>query len=114
MSETIPGCALNTETPKAKRFNQGKPQLSFLRKFGTANIELAKVFEMGAAKYGRDNWLIGFSTATLMDCIDRHLQAYANGEIVDEESGLHPLAHAAWNIMALLKQELEGYGEKDY
>ena len=111
---SIPGCAANIEPLQAKRFNEGKPQLGYLRKFGKANIALAQVFENGTKTYGRDNWLKGFGTATLMDCIDRHIQAYASGQTEDPMSGLHPLAHAAWNVMALLKQELEGYGERDF
>lgn len=39
------------------------------------------------------------------DALLRHVLAYAGGELVDPESGLSHLAHAAWNALAILELE---------
>ena len=90
----------------ALRYNKGKPQLSYLLDTPLANNELAKVFEAGAKKYERDNWMLGLENDKLMDSALRHLQAYAGGEEVDTETGCHHLAHADWNVKVLLEQVL--------
>ena len=96
---------------KAKRYNKGKPQLSYLLDTPLANNELAKVFEEGAKKYERDNWKLGLENDKLMDSALRHLQAYAGGEEVDTETGCHHLAHVDWNVKVLLEQVLASKAE---
>lgn len=65
--------------------------------------EVVKVFTMGAQKYGANTWQNlpdGYNRykAALL----RHLTAYDRGERKDAESGLSPLAHVAWNAIAML------------
>lgn len=48
----------------------------------------------GALKYGRGNWRVaGVRASIYVDAIQRHLDAYREGEYVDPDSGLPHLAH---------------------
>jgi len=68
--------------------------------------EVAKVYTMGCAKYGDDNWqsLDNFENR-YYGALMRHLIAYRQGKSTDSESGLLHLSHAAWNIFALIWKE---------
>lgn len=58
-------------------------------------IELvSRVRMMGAKKYGRDNFKLGFKYTRSLAAALRHLQAFLNGEDNDPESGLLHLGHA--------------------
>lgn len=49
----------------------------------------------GALKYGRNNWRqAGVRTSIYIDAVKRHINAYAEGEDLDPDSGLPHLAHA--------------------
>lgn len=89
--------------PVSNRFNQGKPMLSYFRRSFPKMIEgVARVKELGAAKYGDDNWRLGGKPdQEYYDSMDRHLAAYLQGETHDSDSGCHHLAHAVWNLCAL-------------
>lgn len=65
--------------------------------------KVVEVFHFGAKKYSPNSW------QSLPDGYDRykaallrHITAYERGETKDPESGLHHLAHAAWNALAIL------------
>ena len=96
------------------RFNQGKPQLGFLLQFPTAMEAFARVKEMGAIKYDRDNWKLGGKPDwEYLDAVMRHLTAHAaylagEGEYFAEDTGCSHLAHAAWNMFALQELNYEG------
>ena len=68
--------------------------------------EIVKVLTYGANKYEPNNWKLvqepidRYKAATL-----RHLSAYMQCEELDQESGLHHLAHAGTNILFLLSFE---------
>lgn len=94
-----------------KKFDSGKPRVSLLS--SDAILEIAKVATMGAEKYSPQNWRGGMKWSRLMDATQRHLLAYNSGNRKDSESGLSHLAHAAWNIMALLEYEANNKGEDD-
>jgi len=88
----------------AARYNSGKPELSYLLDFPKAVVSLARVCEYGANKYARDNWKKGGKPdAEYVDAALRHLLKYWNGERVDKESGCLHVAHAVWNMMALIE-----------
>jgi len=73
---------------------------------------VAKVLVMGANKYGDNNWQ-GLDDATnryYAACM-RHIAAWRKGEMVDDESGLHHLFHAACNLYFLLYGD--NYGNID-
>lgn len=59
--------------------------------------EVAKVLATGAEKYGVRNWRIDdIKATTYVGAIARHaLIEWAQGVDVDQDSGLHPLAHVA-------------------
>lgn len=75
--------------------------------------EVARVHTFGAAKYGSDNWRLGVPYRRLVGSLLRHLYAWLLDERCDAESGLHHLAHAAWNLLALLEFDLEGRADLD-
>lgn len=57
--------------------------------------QVIEVLEFGAQKYSVDNWqTVPDARQRYTDALLRHSMAYANGEQLDDESGLHHLAHA--------------------
>lgn len=89
--------------PKADRFNEGKPQLSFILDAPLAMEGLSRRFELGAKKYSRDNWKLGLPDVEVIDSLLRHLVAYHNGEIFDPDGGYHVDA-IVWNAVVLSEQ----------
>lgn len=71
----------------------GKPPVSLVPQaliYGSA-----RAFGFGAKKYARFNYRLGIKASRLLDAAIRHLSEVAEGKTADEESGLHPLDHAA-------------------
>lgn len=88
----------------AKKFNQGKVDLSLLP--ATACYEEAKAWMFGMDKYGRDNWkkLWGDKTIQVaMGSLLRHAFAILDNEMYDKESGLHHAAHIRCNAAMILE-----------
>jgi hypothetical protein len=88
------------------RYNVGKPRISLVPY--TAVKEIAKVLTFGAEKYGPWNWAKGLSWLECCDSLERHIGAWKEGEDLDDESGIHHLAHAGCNIMFLLFFSITG------
>lgn len=65
---------------------------------------LIPVLAHGAKKYGRFNWRHVAPERYLAAAV-RHLYAWERGELVDEESGLHPGLHALACVLILLGLE---------
>lgn len=65
--------------------------------------QIADVLAFGAKKYERWNWRRGLRWSRLYGAALRHLTAWADGEDLDEESGLHHVAHAACCLVFLLE-----------
>ncbi|QDP46889.1 MAG: hypothetical protein Unbinned1529contig1001_4 [Prokaryotic dsDNA virus sp.] len=84
----------------ANRHNRGKIRMSLVDPEFCKDV--AEVAQMGAKKYGRDNWFKGQEYTTTLDSLKRHLHAFECGTQTDSESGLHHLAHVACNAMFLL------------
>ena len=63
--------------------------------------EIAQVFTFGCTKYAERNWENGIHTGRLIGSVFRHIYEWLMGRDVDNESGIHHLSHAAWNIMAI-------------
>lgn len=85
------------------KFDEGKVRAGLvLRGFDLALMEVAKVGTFGAQKYAPDNWK-KVEPSRYEDALFRHLLAH---EQCDPETKLLHLAHAAWNILALLQHQL--------
>lgn len=79
---------------------KSKPQMHLIPP--VAEVLTAKVFELGAAKYGPYNWRDHDVQATVyISAARRHLAAWLDGEDDDPESGVTHLAHVA-SCMAIL------------
>ena len=66
-------------------------------------LELAKIYTVGAAKYGDRNWEKGITWGRVFAAIMRHLWQWLCGEDNDPEDGLSHLAHAAWGCLTLME-----------
>lgn len=88
-------------------FGEAKPKLSDTPTIGIR--EMGRVFTMGAAKYGRFNWREHtVSSSVYYDSVLRHLMDWFDGQDVDPESGLHPLAHAMAGMSILMDAQAHG------
>jgi hypothetical protein len=82
------------------KHDAGKPMFSCID--AHALLELGKVAEHGAQKYGQNNWRhVKDGRRRYWDAAIRHLLA-ARYEYRDGDSTLPLLAHAAWNCLAVL------------
>lgn len=84
---------------RAKRFNEGKPQLSLVLEFRRALEGAAYGLEEGVGKYGRSDWRKGMPITDVVDSMARHLVAYMSGEMIDPASGLPHLDKALCNAL---------------
>ncbi len=86
------------------KLDAGKPRWSLLPWQAVARV--VEVLEYGARKYAVDNWrLVPDARRRYFDAAQRHLLAWWGGELVDAESGLPHLAHAACCALFLLAFE---------
>lgn len=96
----------------AGRFSAGKIRHDLMPPWSIDQI--AQVYTYGTIKYDDDNWWKGLRwKKDVFGCILRHIWKWFRGEINDDESGLHHLAHAAWNCIALMEYERNGIGIDD-
>jgi len=94
------------------RFNKGKIRHDLIAPWSLE--QLAKVYTYGTIKYDDDNWWKGLKwKKEVFGCITRHIWKWFRGEQNDDESGLHHLAHAAWNCFALMEYERNQIGIDD-
>lgn len=75
--------------------------------------ELARVFTIGANKYGERNWEGGLPYGRVFAAMQRHAWAFWNGEETDPEDGQHHLASVAWGALVLLAYRQRGTGTDD-
>jgi hypothetical protein len=94
-----------------RRNNAGKLRYDLISPW--ALEALAEVYTKGADKYAERNWEKGLP---LMDCfasLMRHAWAWARGEDLDPETGLHHMAHAMWNAAAIVHFWRRGRSDLD-
>lgn len=98
---------LDPHTPGAKQ-DGGKVRFELvLRGFALALLAVAKVATFGARKYTPDGWAsVEDAEQRYTDALYRHLNAHHRSELLDPDSGLPHLAHAAWNALAVLELRL--------
>jgi len=93
------------------RFNSGKLLMSLVpASFGRY---CAAGLTYGAVKYAPHNWRKGFDWSQVLDSLQRHIDAFREGEDLDEESGLPHLALAACNLAFLIEFFDKGKGNDD-
>lgn len=99
--------------PGAK-LDAGKNQVwLMLESFPHALEQVAKISTYGAQKYSRLGWVhVPDGETRYADAMARHLLEVAKGGDVDPESGLLHLAHAAWNVLAVLELQCRNSGQK--
>ncbi len=88
--------------PKAARaVADGKPRPGLLE--AHVRHQIAAVATHGADKYGTRNWRVHpVYIRTYVDAMLRHLDAWAEGEDLDPDSGHHHLAHIGANVNVVL------------
>ncbi len=94
---------MDQHEPGAKLDN-GKNRMALcLHGFSRAVIQVGEVTTFGAVKYTPNGWKsVENAEERYLDAAYRHMLASAIEEC-DPESGLRHLAHAAWNILAVLE-----------
>lgn len=75
--------------------------------------ELAKLYGIGAAKYGDRNWEQGFKWGRVFAAMMRHAWSFWRGQIHDPVDGQHHLIAVAWNAFTLFEHERRNLGEDD-
>lgn len=65
--------------------------------------DVARVLTFGAKKYKPNNWKNVDDPTRYISALYRHLELWRAGEMIDRESGLTHLAHAATNIAFLIE-----------
>ncbi len=104
-------CQQQAVAAEGKKFDGGKYRHSLLPP-GVLK-EVIKVLEYGAEKYGENNWQqLTDGRRRYYDAAMRHMDAWKEGVKIDEESGLHHLAHAMCSLMFLVWLD-ENQGEKE-
>lgn len=83
------------------RYNEGKPELSYVLDVMPALKDMVEVMEFGANKYERNNWQKGFPKEKLLDSLLRHIDAFYSGEDIDPESGKPHVGHILCNAAFL-------------
>lgn len=87
------------ELQPGRKDDNDKILAGLLKDFAPALLQVAEVGTFGAKKYARGNWLkVENGVERYSDALWRHLLQHG----VDPESGIDHLAHAAWNILALI------------
>lgn len=99
------GKALNEPGAKA---DAGKVMGALLGDFSRALWQVAEVGTYGAKKYTRGGWQsVPQGPERYRDALWRHLLE-SNQSDLDKDTELRHLAHAAWNILAILELDARG------
>lgn len=88
------------------KFDEGKARISLLPR--EAVEEVAQVMAAGAEKYSAENWREVRPGVRYLDAALRHIFAHASGEVVDPETRLLHLAHAASCLLILIGLHRDG------
>ena len=84
---------------EGKRYNEGKLRWSLI---STRALEpMVRVLMFGAEKYDDHNWKKGLKYSEICESLQRHLNAFCEGENDDKESKLSHVGHILCNAMFL-------------
>lgn len=110
-TETDP-FGIDPHAPGAK-LDAGKPRPELIMHgFAHALMVVTEVATFGASKYTDNGWVeVPEAERRYMDALYRHLLKHHMGEVYDDDSGLPHLAHAAWNVLAVLELYLRQQNE---
>lgn len=86
-------------TTLGTKFDSLKANWSLVPKGVMAQV--VDVLTFGAAKYSPDNWMY-VDPEKYYNALHRHVDAWRNGERLDQETGKHHLAHALCCLMFML------------
>lgn len=86
------------------KYDSDKPRFDLIP--ADALEEVAKVYTVGAKKYGDRNWELGINYGRLFRALLSHTWAWWRGERDDKQNKLHHLTSVAFNALALLHYEL--------
>jgi len=94
------------------KLDNGKNRLGLVfGDFAEALWEVGEVATHGAVKYSPGGWLhVEGGYERYLDAMYRHLIAHQAGELADQDSGHEHLAHAAWNMLAILQLHINSRG----
>ena len=100
--------AVNTGAPDLK-FDAGKPRWTLLTLgFAKSLASVVAVLTFGAKKYAAHSWRgVKNGEERYYDALYRHLDALAQGEKVDPESGISHWSHVVFNALALHELEIQ-------
>lgn len=84
---------------QGQKFDQDKPDYNLIPP--NALLQIAKVLTYGAKKYSPNNWKLVVPHDRYMSAAFRHIEAFRNGEDIDEESGNYHLDHAIVSLIML-------------
>jgi len=99
----IQGSALTVIPQEGTKFDVGKLMYELIPVLPLR--ELARVYTIGAQKYSPDNWRKGLKWRRVMGALERHYQAFKDGESIDPQDGQHHLASVVWCAFALMQYE---------
>tara|TARA_R100000322_G_scaffold111973_4_gene71701 strand:+ start:3919 stop:4206 length:288 start_codon:yes stop_codon:yes gene_type:complete len=88
------------------KFDEGKRRWRLLP-LGIVN-DVVDVLDLGATKYGVDNWKKCEDWDRYFDALMRHIIAWRQGEKLDPETNKHHLAHAICCAMFLIWKDKNG------
>lgn len=88
-------------TQLGRKFDSEKPHMALLPPHAIEAV--ARVLTYGAQKYERDNWkYVPDGEYRYKNAAFRHFNEVLKGNVVDEESGEHHLAHAICCMLFIL------------
>jgi len=92
------------------KFDDGKPDFTLIPQ--EALLEVAKVFTLGAEKYGVFNYSNGTNLRRYIAAANRHINQWLRGENTDE-IGTNHLANAVASLMMALDNQITNNGSDD-
>lgn len=97
--EYLENCKDPLDVKTGARFNTGKLKWSLVS--WKALAPMVRVLMFGAEKYDDHNWKKGFKYTEVTESLQRHLNAFIEGENDDPESKLSHVGHILCNAMFL-------------